>query len=95
MLSKTEVKNTIWVFHGTGAQFSSGVFKNKGLAEESIRVNKLSGVLSEYPIDILCYDYAIEHNYFTPSKPDHFEPKIKQRFSPPLDHYHYEEGEKC
>lgn len=91
MASKIKLK-TIWIFHGQGAQFSSGVFISKVLAEESIVKYQLSGMLTEYPIDILCYDFAIENDYFTPSKPHHYEAKTIQRFSPPLEHYHYENG---
>lgn len=94
MASKIKVE-TIWIFHGAGAQFSSGVFKSKKNAEESIKTNQLSGILTEYPIDILCYDFAIQNGYFTPSKPHHYEAKTKQKFSPPLDHEHFEDGEKC
>lgn len=37
----TKLIETIWIFHGEKAQFASGVFKSKELAEESILKNKL------------------------------------------------------
>ncbi len=85
--------DTIWIFHGKGALFSTGVFKSKKKAEELIFKYGLSGILSEYPLDKLCYDFAIENDLFIPTKPHHYEANTIQKFSPSLEHFHYENGQ--
>ena len=80
----------IWLFHGTGATFASGVFETKELAEEWIIANKLEGVLTQYPINQGVYQWAIEKNYFAPTRDYQFEGKFIQQFtSASQEHYHY------
>ena len=41
----------IWLFHGIGGSFASGVFETKDLAEEWIKENSLYGTLTKYPVN--------------------------------------------
>jgi hypothetical protein len=86
---------SIWVFNGDKSRFSSGVFSSQEKAEESIAKHKLSGILTEYPIDILVYEWAIINEYFKPKHDYHTTPKYKQSFtSLRQEHFHYEDGER-
>ena len=82
----------IWVFHGAGGRFSSGVFESKKLAESWISNNKLQGVLTKYPVNKGVYDWAIEKGYFKAKKEEHSTPGFMQKFTTgSQEHYHYED----
>ncbi len=83
----------IWVFNGEQSRFPSGLFSTKELAEDWISKNKLSGVLTRYPVDVSVYDWAITRNFFEPKKAEHRESTFIGRFSSASqEHYHYEDG---
>ncbi|WP_422653323.1 DUF7710 domain-containing protein [Chitinimonas sp.] len=83
----------VWLFSGTGARFSSGVFSDKERAILWIGNNKLSGVLTKYPLDIGVYDWAVAGNLFSPRKDHEFSAEFIQRFtSSSQEHYHFEDG---
>lgn len=88
-----ETLEYVWIFHGEGAQFASGVFNSKREALQVIKLNNLKGILTKYPVGKLAYDFSVENGYFTPSKPHHFSPITKQKFSSPLFHIHIMEEE--
>lgn len=48
----------VWVFNGTG-RFPGGVFTSRELAETWIRARKLTGVLTAYPLDEGCFEWAL------------------------------------
>ncbi|WP_189642153.1 DUF7710 domain-containing protein [Deinococcus piscis] len=82
--------NSVWVFHGQGARFASGVFTSKDLAEVWIRKHKLEGVLIEYPLDTGVYDWVVKRGSFTPAKEHHKSPEFIGRFtSASQQHEHY------
>lgn len=56
---------TIWVFHGEGGHFASGVFSTRERADAWIRTHRLSGTLTAYPLDEGCYDWAMRHDLVT------------------------------
>ena len=57
--------------------------------------NKLTGVLTKYPIDIGVYDWAIEHDLFIPKEDKHKHPSFIGSFtSASMDHYHFLDGEE-
>ncbi|GAB3927997.1 DUF7710 domain-containing protein [Mucilaginibacter myungsuensis] len=86
--------NSIWIFHGTGARFSSGVFTSLNVAEKWIMANKLTGLLTKYPINEGVYDWAIKNDFFEIKKDSEKEPFFIQAFtSGSQEHYHYENGE--
>ncbi len=89
-----ELLSSVWVFHGTGGRFTSAVFTKKDLAEKWISQHKLSGVLTEYPLDVGVYDWAISNNSFKVKKEVQEQAEFIQKFTTASqDHYHYENGE--
>lgn len=52
--------NEVWVFHGAGGRFTSGVFATQAQAEAFISQYRLAGVLTKYPVGISAYDWAIQ-----------------------------------
>jgi hypothetical protein len=84
----------VWVFHGMGGRFTSGVFASQVQAEEFITRYRLTGCLTKYPVGISAYDWAIANQYFTPKKPQHYEAGFIQRFTDASqEHYHYDPDE--
>jgi len=89
-----EIKNSVWVFHGANARFSSGVFSSLDKAAEWIKKNRLSGILTEYQIDESPYDWAISNNFFEPKRLEQTEAGFIQKFtSASQEHYHFENGD--
>ncbi|WP_223847367.1 DUF7710 domain-containing protein [Hymenobacter montanus] len=81
----------MWVFHGVGGHFASGVFTTREKAEAWIEHHGLTGVLTRYPLDQGVYDWALEQQAFQPSKPEHTQASFIQRFtSANQEHYHYD-----
>jgi hypothetical protein len=86
---------TVWVFHGTGGRFSSAIFSSIDIAGNWIRSNRLSGVLTEYPIDVSVYDWAIDNDYFEVKKADQATPLFMQNFTcASQEHFHFEDGKR-
>lgn len=84
----------VWVFSGEGGRFPSGVFTALDVAQEWIRMHKLSGVLTCYPLNHCVYDWAVSGGYFEPKKEHETSPEFIQGFScAAQEHYHYEHGE--
>lgn len=85
--------NEVWVFHGAGGRFTSGVFATQAQAEAFISQYRLAGVLTKYPVGISTYDWATQEQLFEPEKPEHYESGSVQRFTTASqEHFHYEEG---
>ena len=59
----------IYLFNAEKAAFASAVFTSKQLAESWIQKHHVCGVLTEYPVNTSCYDWAIEHGYFVTKSP--------------------------
>ncbi|SIO55585.1 hypothetical protein SAMN04488055_5790 [Chitinophaga niabensis] len=85
----------VWVFNGDNSRFSSGVFQSMEKAEEWIAINRLSGILTKYPLDTGVYEWAIQNRLFSVKKEEQKHPAFIGRFtSASLDHFHYENGKK-
>jgi len=85
--------DSIWIFHGINGRFSSGVFTEVKLAEEWIFRHKLTGVLTEYPINVGCYDWALENDLFQPKKDEYQSSEFIGKFTTAgQEHFHYEDG---
>lgn len=81
----------VWVFCGPKSAFPSGVFHSQDEAEAWIAKHRLTGTLTEYPVGIGVYEWAIEGGHFTPRKPEHFAAKFIQGFSSASQtHHHYD-----
>ena len=85
--------NEVWIFNGSNGKFPSGVFSSKKLAEDWINFNKLTGVLTLYPVNISTYDWAIQNKFFDPRDEGQKTPEFIQKFSSgSQEHYHFEKG---
>ncbi len=83
----------VWVFAGERAVHPAGVFRSRESAELWILANRLSGLLTAYPLDTSVYDWSVKCGYFTPKKAYQKEPEFMARFSSAYsEHYHYENG---
>jgi hypothetical protein len=91
---KEDMKD-VWIFHGEGGRFSSGVFDSLKKAEEWIGRGNLSGILSQYPVNKGIYDWALENEYFEIKTEKQSTPKFIQTFtSGSQEHYHFENGKR-
>lgn len=85
---------SVWVFSGENSNSPSAVFENKDLAFSWILKHKLTGILTQYPLNEGVYDWAIDNQFFEPSKETEFSPEFIQNFTcASQDHYHFENGE--
>ncbi len=84
----------IWIFNGNNASFPSAVFSTKQNAEQWIKIHKLSGCLTKYPVDISVYDWAVQQSFFTVKKDYQKDADFVANFSSAsLEHEHYENEE--
>lgn len=84
---------TIWVFNSEGARFPGGVFGTRAQAEQWIKEHLVSGVLTEYPLNIGVYDWAVSSGHFTPKRPEQSSPRFIGGFTSAIqNHFHYENG---
>lgn len=89
----SEDTETIWIFHGEGARFASGVFRSEQEGLDWAGRHSVSGLLTEYPVGDGCYDLAVRDGHFHPSKPHHGEPAHVAAFSPGWTrHVHVRDG---
>lgn len=88
----TSAEATVWVFHGDGAPFASGVFGDREAGLEWIARHSLTGTLTEYQVGDGCYDLAVRVGRFRPSKPHHGQPSHVASFSPGGHHVHVADG---
>lgn len=85
-----------WLFNGEMGRFASAVFTELTLAEDWIKSNRLTGVLTRYPINIGVYDWAVKEELFSIKAEEHTSPLFIGKFtSAGQEHYHYENGERA
>ncbi|AYA02628.1 hypothetical protein BEN74_07015 [Acinetobacter sp. WCHAc010034] len=56
--------NQVYIFNAHKSGFASAVFSSYRQAEGWIKRNYLSGILTEYPLNQSCYDWAKAHGHF-------------------------------
>ncbi len=84
---------TVWLFNGSKAQFASGVFVSRASADAWVLLHRLTGVLTEYPVDIGVYEWAVQNEFFTPKRPDQQSSRFIGSFtSASMRHVHFEDG---
>jgi hypothetical protein len=89
------MRDSVWVFMGAGGKFPSGVFTERLAAERWIAQNRLTGVLTRYPLDTGTYDWARSQGHFVPKTEQQRDAEFIGRFSSATqEHYHYENGSK-
>jgi hypothetical protein len=87
------LSESVWVFHGEGAPHASGVFISKERALAWVEHHSLTGLLTQYPLDVGAYDDAIARGLFTPSREHHGTAEHIAQFSPGrTEHLHLVDG---
>ena len=85
---------SVFVFSGEKNHLPSAVFSTEETARKWIRENKLSGTLTEYPVDDPIYDWTIRGGHFEPRRNDQRSADFIANFSSAhQNHFHFEEGE--
>jgi len=89
-------KNCIWLFI---SDVPSAAFTSKNEAEQWIQDNKLSGVLTAFPLDKSCFDWAVENDALSVRAEKIEEKKANPQFiasclPASLAHFHYHNGIK-
>lgn len=83
----------VLVFCGENSRFPSGVFLSRATAEAWIARHHLSGVLTEYPVDVGVYEWAVGNGTFVPKRPEHHSAAFIGGFtSASLEHTHFLNG---
>ena len=87
-------ENHVWVFCSNTGRFPSGVFSSKVLAEAWISTNQLTGVLTAYPLDEGCFDWALRVGVVTGRARERGDdPAFVGSFTTASqEHFHYEDG---
>ncbi len=87
-------ENCVWIFNGDGGHFPGGVFTSRSGAEEWIARHKLTGVLTAYPVDEGCFEWALRHDLITGRARDRgSDPTFVGSFSSASqEHLHYTDG---
>lgn len=84
----------VWIFAGDGSRgTTSGVFSSLESATGWIAKHKLTGLLTEFPVDVGAWDFAVANGKFRVKRDDHRTPHFIGAFSNPwLQHFHFEDG---
>lgn len=83
----------VWVFSGVNAKFPAAVFDVKEDALGWIKKNRLTGVLTKYPVGVSVYEWAIEiGNFKVRSGMDSTSEFIGKFSSAAQEHMHFEGG---
>ena len=84
---------SVRVFAGSREHWPSGVFSTREAAVQWIAEHRLTGMITEYPVDVGVYDWAVERGAFRPSKPKHSEPEFIGGFTTAVqEHGHFTDG---
>lgn len=85
--------SNVWVFHGAGGRFASAVFGSVEAAEAWVVQHGLTGILTEYFLDVAPYEWALAKCYFEPKDDSQKTPDFIQKFtSAHQRHVHFEDG---
>ncbi|MFC6052877.1 hypothetical protein A6M14_02530 [Acinetobacter sp. Ac_877] len=86
---------SVYLFTSKSMGLPSAVFTSYELASTWIKNNYLSGILTEYPLDQSCYDWAIEGGYFKEKSAIDRAPTFIEKFvSAYQQNWHFEHGEE-
>jgi hypothetical protein len=75
-----------------GARFASGVFDSKEAADAWIAKHRLTGLLTQFALNIGAFDYAVEHGFLKLKRPDPTPEFIGGIGNSNNCHFHYEDG---
>jgi len=75
VFTKIDTNRSVWVFNSTNKGLPGGIFDNLKLAEKWIAKNKLTGTLTQYPVNQGTLDWAIQNNMVN-MKPEKLKAKV-------------------
>ncbi|SCG69232.1 DUF7710 domain-containing protein [Micromonospora halophytica] len=84
---RSQLRSTVWIFHGDRARHASGVLDTLGAGLAWAAEHHVTGILTEYPHGG-AYDVAVNEGRFTPSKAHHGTADHIAAFGPGLRHIH-------
>ena len=92
-------KSHVWIFSGAGGRFPGGVFSDLGKASAWIAQNKLTGVLTVYPLDEGCFDWALTNDCTNLSVSKQSVKAVDPAFvgsftTASQEHYHFKNGHR-
>lgn len=88
------VSNKVYIFNAMRPGFASAVFSSFDLAQAWIQKNYVCGILTEYPLDQSCYDWARQYGHFKDKSPIDRAPIFIANFvSAYQKTWHFEHGE--
>jgi hypothetical protein len=88
-------RNHIYVFNADKACFASAVFTSYRHALLWIKHNYLTGILTEYPLNMSCYDWAIRNGHFKDRSPIDRSPVFIASFvSSYQKNWHFRHGDR-
>jgi hypothetical protein len=86
-------ERTVWIFVGDGGKWRSGVFSSREAAIEWISGHRLTGMITEYPVDVGVYDWAVASGSFRPGKTQHSSAEFIGGFTTAAqEHEHFSDG---
>jgi hypothetical protein len=86
-------ERSVWIFLGDRAKRPSGVFSSREAAVRWIAEHHLTGMITEYPVDVGVYDWAVGRGSFRPGKPQHSSPDFIGGFTTAVqNHGHFTDG---
>jgi hypothetical protein len=86
-------ERSVWIFIADRAHLPSGVFSSREAAVQWMAGHHLTGMITEYPVDVGVYDWAVASGSFRPSKPHHSTPEFIGGFTTAAqNHGHFTEG---
>ena len=86
-------EQSVWVFLGERAHWPSGVFTSRETAVSWIARHRLTGMITQSPVDVGVYDWAVQKGAFRPGTPGHAEPDFIGGFTTAAqEHAHFTDG---
>ena len=91
--SNNPMEAKVLIFVAPGAIFPSGVFSSLIDAENWIAKHGLTGALTEYPVGVGVFDWAVASGKFKPKPNKQINASFIGQFTTAaMTHYHYENG---
>ena len=86
-------ERSVWIFLGDRARWPSGVFSSRESAVRWVAEHRLTGMITEYPVDVGVYDWAVATGTFRPSRPLHSSSGFVGGFTTAAqEHGHFTDG---
>ena len=83
----------VWLFQAVPGAGAGGVFRSLESASAWILRHRLTGLLTQYPLDYGVFDYIVEKGWIKRTKPHLDTPEFMGGYCGNLHHYHCEDGQ--